>query len=738
MHVLHLISGGDTGGAKTHVLTLLRGLMATEQVDLVCFMEGPFTREARDLGIPLQVITAPFCKALDILREKIRQEGIQLLHCHGSRGNLMGAILHRLTGVPAVSTVHSDYMLDYMGRPLANMTYGRINRMALKRIGHWIGVSDAMADLLIGRGFPGHKVYCIYNGIAFDGVLPQKTRRQVLQELGVQTQPDTVIFGIAARINPVKDMETLVRAFAKTVAQCPAARLLIAGDGEQRQEIESLAHSLCPPGTVTFAGWIKDVNSFYGALDVNLLTSLSETFPYAITEGARMGCATISSRVGGVPKLIEHDRNGLLFTPRDVDALAGHMLRLARDPALCRRFGRALYEKAKREFSLEATVARQREIYQDILAQAKRQQGDRDGVVICGAFGRGNNGDECILQATISQLREKDPTLPICIVSRNPKRTMQQTRCQAIHTFSLGAIRRQLRQKKVYLSGGGSLIQNATSTRSLLYYLNGLRQAHRQGCKVVMFACGIGPVEGSVNRRLTGKTIQKHVDLVLLRDEVSLTELRSLGVSQPPAYVTADMALLAQPSPAGELADAFAQWGITDQKSYMLFAPRPWQGMQGRYTPFARAAVYAWQRYGLHPVLLAMEPEKDRVVCQIVAKRISAMGVRPIVISNPQDPRLTLGLIGRMQGVVSMRLHGLIFAANQGVPFAGVSYDPKVLSFVERMGQSQCCQLDQADTAHLCQLVDATQTVDAPSLTAEVEALTSLARENCQRLWPLL
>ena len=94
-------------------------------------------------------------------------------------------------------------------------------------------------------------------------------------------------------------MAPLIRAFAAAVSQEPGIRLAIAGDGEQRKELEQLAAKLCPAGTVAFLGWLTDTDSFYNALDVNMLTSLSEGLPYAIPEGARMHCATISTHVGG-------------------------------------------------------------------------------------------------------------------------------------------------------------------------------------------------------------------------------------------------------------------------------------------------------------------------------------------------------------------------------------------------------------------------------------------------------
>lgn len=302
MKLIHMISGGDVGGAKTHVLSLLAGLNRTEDVHLICFTEGPFAAEARRLGIPTTVIEGG--NLLRIRRRilaMIRHDGYQIIHCHGARANMMGAMLQKRAGIPVISTIHSDYRLDYLGRPLAALTYGNVNRLALRRFDAWIGVSDGMRQLLISRGFDPQRVFPLYNGVDFSEALHPVDRETYLKRIGLAVEPDSVVCGIAARISPVKDMTTLVRAFAAAVRQQPRLRLAIAGDGEQAAEIQALAKELCPAGTVCFAGWVEDINSFYHALDINLLTSLSETFPYALTEGARMRCATIASNVGGVP-----------------------------------------------------------------------------------------------------------------------------------------------------------------------------------------------------------------------------------------------------------------------------------------------------------------------------------------------------------------------------------------------------------------------------------------------------
>ena len=109
MKVIHLISGGDSGGAKTHVLSLLQNLNKTITAQLVCFRDGPFADEARKLGIPTRI-----CGGNNVLRVRrelsryIRQEGFELIHCHGSRANMIGAMLRKSTGLPAVSYTHLD------------------------------------------------------------------------------------------------------------------------------------------------------------------------------------------------------------------------------------------------------------------------------------------------------------------------------------------------------------------------------------------------------------------------------------------------------------------------------------------------------------------------------------------------------------------------------------------------------------------------------------------------------
>ena len=724
MKILHLISGGDVGGAKTHVLSLLEGLGKTQTVRLVCFMDGPFAQEARELGIDTVVMDCGVAASIRALARMIEDERFEVVHCHGARANMTGAILRRTIHVPIVTTVHSDYRLDYLGRPLHRLTFGTINTIALRCFDYHIGVSDAVSQMLIERGFDPQTMFSIYNGVDFTPRTPAMGREDYLKSVGLAAGADDVVFGIAARLNPVKDVATLIRGFALAAKEHPNIRLLIAGDGEEREMLEKLAAELCPKGSYVFAGWVTDMDSFYHALDVNTLTSLSETFPYAITEGARMHCATIASDVGGIPYIIEHGVTGLLFHPQDAEALGACIGRLAESRAMREQLGENLYEKASREFSIDATVGKQIEIYQTILRRTARAKEKRRGVLICGAYGKGNAGDEAILKAILRQLQHIDPDMPICVLSHNPKSTRLTHHVGAAYVFNPFSFLRVMRRSKLYISGGGSLIQNQTSTRSLNYYLLSIRLAKLTGNRVLMYGCGIGPVNGETSRKRAARVIDRNVDAITLREDLSAEELRAMGVTKPKIYVTADPALLLEPGLEGAV-DGFLLGNNMDPAGrYALFVLRDWPGFAEKKQAFMESAKYVKETYGLTPVFFALEPGRDLPPSREVAAELP---FECPMLSAPSDEKLIIGMMKKMQVVVSMRLHALIFASSVAAPLVAVSYDPKVTGFMHYIGQKHCVYFEDVTAENLCALIDGAL---GDTGSYSVDRLRTLAAQN--------
>lgn len=731
MKVIHLISGGDSGGAKTHVLSLLQNLNQTITAQLVCFRDGPFAEEARSLGIPTMI-----CGGNNILRIRrkltayIRQGGYELIHCHGSRANMIGALLRKSTGLPVVTTVHSDYKLDYLGRPLSHLTFGTINAWALHQLDYRIGVSDAMVDLLISRGFPPDRFYAIYNGIDFTPAPPQGDRLAYLQSLGADVDANSVVVGIAARLNPVKDMSTLIRGFAAGYAQNTRLRLVIAGDGEEKGKLTALAKELGVEKQVTFAGWISGgMDRFYSALDINALTSLSETFPYALTEGARFHLATVATAVGGIPYLIDQDVNGYLFQPGDWQALGKYLAALASDDDLRRDMGEKLYQKASTQFSIQRTVDTQLHIYQEILRRHRRPQAARDGVVICGAYGRGNAGDDAILEAILQEMRSIDPDMPMTVLSKDPKSTRLTYRVRAVHRSNIFAWHSAMSAAKLYINGGGSLIQDVTSRRSLWYYLFNIHTAKRCGCKVQMYGCGIGPVNRENHRNIAAKVLNSSVDVITLREPDSLSELRAMGVTKPEILLTADPALTLRPAPEDQTDSVMLRAGIPPHGRYICFALRRWKGFEEKAPFFAEAAEYAYRTYGLTPVFVSVEKHLDPGANQLAAQGLT---IPHYFLDDAGGSGTIIGALSRMEVVVSMRLHALIFAAGQGIPLAGVVYDPKVSAFLRYIGQEQFVDLKDLTAEALCSMIDAcaARSAQPEAQSAAVAKLQEMEQRN--------
>ncbi len=685
MKVLHLISGGDSGGAKTHVLSLLKGLNNSIQADLACYMEGEFSHDARELGLNVSVFGGSFLKGIIGTKKLIKRGGYDIIHCHGSRANLTGALLKGCFDIPFISTVHSDYRLDYLGRPMANLCYGSLNKIAVRAMDSRICVSDKMRETLISRAFDPNKLLTIYNGVDFSRPAPNTDRAKWFSELGCDFSEDCIVIGVAARLDPVKDVGTAIRGFAEAAQSCDRLRLLIAGDGQEMNELKALAEELGVADRVFFIGWLSNMEDFYASIDINVISSISETFPYAVTEAARAGIPSIASRVGGLPMLIRHNETGMLFDSGDYRALGKCLLKAAGDEDLRHRMGKAVYDRAKAEFSMESTYARQIEIYETIL---RRRAQERNGVVICGAYGHGNAGDEAILKAIIDELKTVDKDMRISVISKRASHTKSMHAVNAVSRWNIAAQRRELKRAKLFINGGGSLIQDVTSRRSLLFYLYTMIHAKRCGCRVQMYGCGIGPIRNEKDRQWSAAVMDKYVDVITLRDPESLRFLNELKVTKPELVLTGDPVL--NISAKSEIAaDVFLeQCGIDPEGSYICMSLRPWSGYREKVGDIAEALRRCHDKHGLAPVFLPMNYKKDLSAIRDAAE---AAGLDCAILPNIADPELAVAVMKKMKLVAAMRLHTVLYAACAAVPSVGISYDPKVSGFADYIGG---CSID--------------------------------------------
>ncbi|MDO4551968.1 MAG: polysaccharide pyruvyl transferase CsaB [Bacillota bacterium] len=725
MEILQFAGGGDIGGAKTHILSLAKELSADSSMQMVSFRKGVFAEEAKAMGLDVVDLDNGWRVWRD-LRQALKivdRQRPDIIHCHGARANMIGVLVKRLRRIPVMTTVHSDPRMDYLGNPWKQCTFGLINAIALRKMDFYIAVADRMESNLIQRGFDPQKIFTIFNGLDFSDA----------PEAPVRTEegPDVVV-GIAARLTAVKDIGTLLKAFTQAHQRNPRLKLLIAGTGEDEKELKELARKLGVAQRVEFVGWVDDIADFYSRVDINVLSSLSEGFPYSLLEGAHQHCAAIASRVGGIPSLITHGENGYLFEPGDVDTFGEYIYRLSVDRELRSRLAENLFRRARGEFSL----GKMKELQQKAYGVLLRQQAltGRQGAVICGAYGRGNAGDEAILRAILQQMRRLDEEMPLWVMSRNKRETRLLNKVKSFYIFNLFSFMRSLKKARIFINGGGSLIQDVTSSRSLYFYLFTLKAAKWCGCRIIMYGCGIGPIHSARNRRLAARILNSTAEIITLRDSVSHAELVRMGVDRPVTQLAADPTVNLPPAGAEAVREAFRADGIPPEGKKIGFCIRSWPGF-AKPEAIARAADYAYEKYGLTPVFLPAEIPKDIAA----AERVTAYVKAPCYAgSQRHSVEVLMGMLGSMDVVVAMRLHALIFATMGGAPVVGISYDVKVASFIKDIGSDASISLEGLDGETLCRQIDLAVARGGEGAAAAAEHLRQMEKRNGEAAAALL
>ena len=703
MKVLHLISGGDKGGAKTAVFTLLSALNEEIEVNVICFMEGVFYNEIQDMPIPSMLMKQKYRNDLTIIKplaKHIRKERYDIIHAHGARANFICMFLKPFVKIPIITTVHSDYKLDFTDSLYKKYFYTALNAIALRTVDYYIGVSDNFRNMLIERGFDGDKVFAVYNTIDFEQDISCDTKENFLARYGIDGKDKTLV-GIIGRLDYVKGHDIFLNAAAEVLKSRDDIIFLMAGEGFEQPNLEKQAAKLGISDKIIFTGFIEDIFSFINAIDINVCASRSESFPYMLLEGALMKKPTASTAVGGIPDLIKNDETGLLSPAGDFKALADNILRYAENPDLGEAHGETLYKYAKSNFSRESMKRRHIEIYKNVLRREKEAKKLFD-IILSGYYGYDNSGDDALLEAVISALRKEKEDLSILVLSKKPQEAIKTHQVHSINRINFFSIRKAMKKSRLFIYGGGSLIQDITSTQSLVYYTFLLWLARHYGLRLMVYGNGIGPITKERNKAMARRALDI-CDYISLRDPESMNDIKELGVTNPNIHISVDPVFSLDMEDALHMDEILAAEGIVADKKYFTVSLRPWQYNEINFTDkIAETIGYIYDKYDLTPLLVPMHAMDIGIIKEVMAKLTCPY----VLISREHNVRSLMGIISKTEFTLSMRLHTLIYAASVNVPVIGLAYDPKVKYFVEYLNEKSYVDTSNVDAHALKNMVD--------------------------------
>ena len=316
-------------------------------------------------------------------------------------------------------------------------------------------------------------------------------------------------------------------------------------------------------------------------------------------------------------------------------------------------------------------------------------------LLISGYYGFNNIGDESILRAVVDNLKEKLEEIEITVLSQDPTSTQEKYGVGAVDRKSVFAVIRAIKQCDILISGGGSLLQDVTSKRSIFYYLFIMWVAHIFGKKVVIYSQGIGPINSSMNRKITGMTLKK-ADGIVVRDDSSKELLVEIGIPSDRVIVTADPVLRIKPASleTGKRILELEGFVKNPDKITVGFAIRERKLDSNFMDQLCISISRLMEEHQVQIVLIPFHYSEDMGVIDEIERRL---GKNISVVRHKYLTDEMLSIIGNMDFLVGVRLHALIHAAIMQVPMIGISYDPKINSFLNSIGLRAMCSIYDFD-----------------------------------------
>lgn len=303
-------------------------------------------------------------------------------------------------------------------------------------------------------------------------------------------------------------------------------------------------------------------------------------------------------------------------------------------------------------------------------------------ILLSGYFGFDNSGDDAILKAMVEDFKKLNRDIEIRVLSKNPPKTQKTYEVLASDRFNFFNVLGEIKNTDLFISGGGSLLQDITSTRSLLYYLFLIFTAKFFDKKVYVYANGIGPIDRAFNRFLTKKALEG-AGFITLRDQNSYNFVKKLGLKNKNIKVTADPVFTLESISEDETLKIFADEGIEINNKTIGICVREWKNAPDLKEKLARVCD-ALVLMGYDVLLVPFHLPKDHIYSMDL---INLCHNRDHIkmVTKTYSARQLMGIFKKLKLILAMRLHSIIYAAVSNLPIVGLIYDPKVTAMIEQL-----------------------------------------------------
>jgi glycosyltransferase involved in cell wall biosynthesis len=344
-------------GGQSQALLTLRGLRERgHEVELLAAQDSPLAERAAEAGIVVHQVPRLGLRAwaASALRGLVARGGFDLIHLNEPHALASAWLAQAHKRLPLL-------LSRRIGFPLRK---NRVSQALYRALDRFVANSRDVARSLVDSGISEERISIVNEGVEIPQLPTSEQRNRVRKHWAIEDHE--FLFGCVSVFVPEKGQRHLIAALPKVRAAHPEARLILAGDGACRAELQMLAKKLQPSEAVFFPGFVNDVAQVYAALDAFVFPSEFEGLGTALQAGMAYGLPCISTKRGALGEVVDHERTALVVEP-DAREIAIAMLRLLNDENLRRRLGDSGRREVEDRFSAGRMVQNTIDVYEDVL-----------------------------------------------------------------------------------------------------------------------------------------------------------------------------------------------------------------------------------------------------------------------------------------------------------------------------------------------------------------------------------